>query len=293
MKGGPCLAIDWGTTNRRVYLLDAGGAVLSTERTDRGIRGIVPGGFGAEIAALRERFGPLPVIAAGMIGSTRGMQEVPYVPAPADIAALAATLAPAAGVGDMWIVPGVSCRAGGHADVMRGEEVQALGAVAAGLAPADALVCQPGTHNKWIELRAGRIVGFATAMTGELFALLRDHSILAEMLDGPVEDGPAFRAGVAAAGRGNLLEQLFGVRAAVLLGERPRDEAAAFLSGLLIGADAGGRAIAGRAVHLLADGQLGGLYAAAIEALGGASLFIDSHAAFAAGIHCIRGLSHV
>jgi len=291
--GGGMIAIDWGTTNRRVYLMDARGGVLASERDNRGVKAMAEQDYRAEIAALRARFGALPVIAAGMVGSTRGMQEAPYVAAPADLAALAAALMPVTGVEAMGIVPGVSCVAGHHADVMRGEEVQVLGAVEAGLAPADALFCQPGTHNKWIELRDARIVRFATAMTGELFALLRDHSILAEMMGGSVEDGPAFRAGVEASGAGPLLEQIFGVRAAVLLGLRDRADAAAFLSGLLIGADVRGQGIAGRRVHLLADAGLGALYASAISLLGGASLFIDSHAAFAAGIHAIRDQAYV
>lgn len=290
MRAGRTIAIDWGTTNRRAYLIGDDGAVLDTVRDDRGILAVAAGGFPGELAAVRARFGALSVIAAGMIGSTRGWQEAAYVPAPADLADLAAACSTVAGE-DMAIVPGVSLRDGTRADVMRGEEVQVLGAIAAGLAPADALFCQPGTHNKWIETAAARIVDFATAMTGELFALLRAHGILAGMLDGPVADGPAFRDGLArGAGARDLTVALFGVRAAVLLAARRPEDAAAFASGILIGADVGARAPTGRDVHLLADGALADLYTAAIEVAGGRVVPVDSHAGFVAGIHRIMEL---
>jgi len=292
---GAYLAIDWGTTNRRAYLMDADGSVLGTSRDDRGVLAMRPGEYPAELAAIRTRLGDLPAIAAGMVGSTRGWREAPYRPAPTDLADLAAA---ALRIEEQRfaIVPGVSLLAGSdpatmRADVMRGEEVQVLGAVAAGLAPADALFCQPGTHNKWVRVERGRIVDFATAMTGELFALLRGHGILAGMLDGPVADGEAFRLGLAR-GRGatDLPVALFEVRAAVLLGTLPPPDAAAFASGILIGADVGTQ-VEGQAVHLLATGTLADLYAAAIADAGGTATPLDSHAAFAAGIHQIWTLT--
>lgn len=291
MSAGRYLALDWGSTHRRVYVIDGAGAVITRGQDSHGVLAIAPGGYPDELAALRARFGALPVMAAGMVGSTRGWREAPYVPVPAGVAQLAAALVRME-MQDLRIVPGVSLLEGGRADVMRGEEVQVLGAVQAGLAPAQALFCQPGTHNKWIEVQGGRIVRFRTAMTGELFALLRDHSTLSEMMDGKVEDGPAFRDGVAAAREdGGLLAQLFSVRAGVLLNTRPRAQAAAFASGLLIGADVASQPLRGCTVHLLAGAQLASLYAAAIQMQGGAVARVDSEAAFAAGIHHIRALS--
>ena len=168
---------------------------------------------------------------------------------------------------------------------MRGEEVQLLGSVAAGLAPPDALLCQPGTHCKWAKMTAGSVADFRTAMTGEIFALLRRHSLLADFLTGDVTDGAAFRAGVAASADATLLTALFGVRASVLLDLRAREDAASYVSGLLIGSDVREQALAaGQPVHLLADPVLGALYAAAIEAYGGRPVAIDSQAGFLAGI---------
>lgn len=290
--GGTVIAIDWGSSNRRGYLLAADGTVLDEFADDRGALTLAPDAYPADLAAVRARFGPLPVLAAGMVGSTRGWHEAAYVDAPADLAALAAARLVVADA-EAAIVPGVALQTGVRPDVMRGEEVQVLGAIAAGLAPADALFCQPGTHNKWIVTRDGRITDFATAMTGELFALVRSHGVLAGMLDGPVADGDAFRAGLdRGAGATDLPVALFEVRAAVLLGTLPAADAAAFASGILIGADVGARAdLSGRAVHLLASGPLAALYAAAIAARGGRPVAVDSHAAFVAGIHRIWELS--
>jgi len=213
------LAVDWGTTNRRVFLIEDG-VVSATERDDRGAATIAAGGFEAEVAAIRARFGALPMLLAGMVGSNVGWQDVPYVAAPADLAALAA--------GMLWIdaqtaiVPGIACGDGAHADVMRGEEVQLLGAFAAGLVPADALLCQPGTHCKWANLSDGAITSFTTAMTGELFGLLRSHGLLARQLGGDAVPGAAFEAGVAEGKRRDLAASLFGIRARGRAGSRRR-----------------------------------------------------------------------
>ncbi|WP_420606610.1 2-dehydro-3-deoxygalactonokinase [Novosphingopyxis sp.] len=288
---GAYVAIDWGTTNRRAYLMGADGAVLDSVRTDRGVLAVAPGAFPLEVAAIREQMGQLPILAAGMIGSTRGWIDVPYVGAPAGADALA-TGAVAAPANDMWIIPGVAFTDGDRCDVMRGEEIQVIGAVQAGLAPPDAQFCQPGTHNKWIVCADGKILSFATALTGELFALLRDHGILAGMLNGPIADGPAFRKGVNRGARScDLSVALFEVRAAVLLGEMKPEDAAAFASGVLIGSDVGARDdLAAAPVHLLGSGPLAELYESAIAICGGQTVRLDGNAAFAAGIHHIREL---
>jgi len=277
------LAVDWGTTNRRVYVIEDG-RVLASTRDARGVTAIAPGGFEAEVAALRTAHGDLPILLAGMIGSNIGWHAAPYVPCPAGLDALAGAL--------LWvdaqtaIVPGVSLRSGHRADVMRGEEVQLLGAAAAGLVPPAALLCQPGTHCKWATLAGGRIVDFTTAMTGELFALLRAHGLLAAQLNGDAVPGAAFDAGVAEGRKRDLAASLFGIRAAKLLGVRDDADAAAYASGLLIGADVAARLAGSDAatVHILADPALGALYIAAIEAHGRSARLVDSHTAFGAGI---------
>jgi 2-dehydro-3-deoxygalactonokinase len=288
--GARFLAVDWGTTNRRIYRIEDG--IIADRLHDaRGVKAIAAGSYPAEVTAMRARFGDLPVLMAGMVGSSIGWRDAGYVAAPVGLEAIVAGLA--------WIdartaiVPGVSVVVDGRGDVMRGEEVQLFGAVTAGLAPPDALLVQPGTHCKWAEMAAGRIARFTTAMTGELFALLRGQSILAAQLGGAVTAGPAFLDGVAAARDQGLAAALFGVRAAGLLGLRDDTEAAAYTSGLLIGADvdAALRSFAHSEVHLLADPALGALYAAAIEAHGRTARRVDSEAAFIAGITAIGALT--
>lgn len=281
------LAVDWGTTNRRVYRLRNDGTVEATERDDRGILSIENGGFPDEASAIRRRMGDLPMLCAGMIGSNRGWTEVPYLPCPTGIDELSRGL--------NWtdrdriaIVPGVACFADGRADVMRGEEVQLLGAVLGGLAPRDALLCQPGTHCKWAWMVDGRIDRFATAMTGEIFSLLQRHSLLAAQMSGQAEANATFLRGVEDARGGDLLVRLFGVRADFVTGRAPDADATSYVSGLLIGADVSARLGGGvDPVYLLADPKLGALYSAAIETLGGTAIIVDSEAAF------IHGIAHI
>lgn len=281
------IAIDWGTTNRRIYRFDEG-AVIRTERDDCGARAMQGRDYAAEVATVRSRFGDLPVLIAGMAGSTIGWREAPYVSAPAGLAALADGLLE---IDERTaIIPGLSYRGEARADVMRGEEVQLLGAVASGMAPPDALLCQPGTHCKWAAMQDGEIATFATVMTGELFALLKSASVLAPNLAGDVADGPAFREGVARGARGDLTAALFSIRAGSLLGTLPATDAASYASGILIGADVAACAATDSTIHLLADPVLGGLYQTAIETLGGGAVLLDSHQAFAAGIIAIKEL---
>ncbi len=283
------LAIDWGTTNRRAYAMSAEGAVLDSLQDDRGVLALAPAAYPGEIAALRARLGALPVIAVGMVGSSRGWHEAPYVTAPATLERLAAASVQVAP--EVLIVPGVALRDGKRPDVMRGEEIQVFGAIRAGAAPPGALFCQPGTHNKWIETADGAITDFTTVMTGELFGLLRSHGVLAGMLDGTVRDGAPFRRGLR---RGlasqNLAATLFEVRAGVLLDRLAPADAAAYASGILIGADVGLREnLARRPVHLLGGGALGALYAVAITEAGGRPVPVPDGST-TSGIHAIWSL---
>jgi 2-dehydro-3-deoxygalactonokinase len=287
MVGRPAfLAVDWGTTNRRAYAITADGAVVDSLQDERGVLAVKPGDYPAAIAELRERLGAYPVIACGMVGSSRGWREAPYVDAPATMEHLAAASVEAAP--GVRIVPGVALRDAKRPDVMRGEEVQVLGAIRTGAAPPTALFCQPGTHNKWIETVGGAITTFSTVMTGEIFALLRAHGILAGMLDGPVGDNAAFRRGLR---RGiaaqNLAATLFEVRSGVLLGRLAPAEAAAYASGILIGADVATREdLSQRPVHVLGSGSLIALYAAAIAEAGGTPVLVPDGST-TAGLHAI------
>jgi 2-dehydro-3-deoxygalactonokinase len=280
------IAVDWGTTNRRAWRLDPGGAVADEMEDDRGILAIPKGGFHAAVEALRERLGDLPMLMAGMIGSNRGWVETPYVPCPAGLPELAGRLCWIEGE-RAAIVPGVALDSDGSADVMRGEEVQLLGAFAEGWIGADAALCHPGTHNKWVRLDGGRIADFRTVMTGEIFNLLKEHSILADLLAAPAEPGPAFEAGVRhGLGQDDLTAELFSVRARTLLGKAPREEAGAYVSGLLIGADLriGLRLAGDKEIVAMGRPELTRLFLAALALAGRPARAIDGEAAFLAGV---------
>jgi 2-dehydro-3-deoxygalactonokinase len=280
------IAVDWGTTNRRAYQIGPGGVLTDSFEDELGLLAVPRGGFEAAVDEIRDRLGDRPMLLAGMVGSNRGWREAPYVPCPAaneDLARAILWVEP----GRTGIVPGVSQSGAAGADVMRGEEVQVLGAVAAGLVPADTLICHPGTHAKWIVMAGGRIQSFRTMMTGEIFSLLTRHSILADQIKDEVSPDDGFLAGVAEGlGGKDILSTLFGVRARHLLGESKGD-AASWVSGLLIGSDVR----AGLALHpmgsvaLIGRPELCELYAAALAQAGRESSDLDGAEAFLAGIH--------
>jgi 2-dehydro-3-deoxygalactonokinase len=286
------IAVDWGTTNRRAYRIDPAGAVVAEMEDESGVTAIAPEGFPVALGQIVHRLGDLPLLMAGMIGSNRGWREAPYVRCPASVADLARNL--------LWIepgrvaiVPGVAWSGPDRADVMRGEEVQVFGHLAQAGAD-EAWLCHPGTHTKWIKVADGAIKQFRTLMTGELFALLRDHSILAPLLHADVEPGADFLAGVERGLEGaDLAAELFSVRAGVLLGQRDAATAAGWVSGLLVGADVrGGLASWGvgrpRCVTVLGRPTLNRLYCAALAHAGVLAVGADGGPAFVAGMQSIR-----
>ena len=281
------IAVDWGTTNRRASAVGADRRLQDEMEDDLGLLAVPPGGFEAAAAEIRERLGDRPMLLAGMVGSNRGWAEAPYADCPAGAADLADAIRwieP----GRTGIVPGVCQRGVAGADVMRGEEVQVLGAVAAGLVPQDVLICYPGTHAKWILMRGGRIDSFRTMMTGELFSLLKHHSILAAQLEGEAEADEAFAEGAALGLAGeSLLASLFGIRARYLLGED--GGGSSWASGLLIGSDVreGLRLHRGGPIALIGRPDLCELYGAALAQAGHSAPRIDVAEAFLHGMHML------
>jgi 2-dehydro-3-deoxygalactonokinase len=273
------LACDWGTTNLRAWTLDSSGAVVSSREFGLGVSKLMPGEAGKrfqeEVQPALNAVG-LPAILCGMVGSNLGWASVPYVDCPASLADLAAALAPVeAHAAWVRIVPGVRGRGfAGGGDVMRGEETQLFGWLAQQPERRRGrhVVCHPGTHAKWMIVEDGRLVNFATAMTGELFAVLGRHSVL--RCDAPPNDPAAFAEGLAAAGDGGALAaRLFTARARVVGMGQPADSTASYLSGLLIGAEAASvpRLLGldpDKPVALLGDAALCRLYGQAFAARG-------------------------
>ncbi|GGY26291.1 2-dehydro-3-deoxygalactonokinase [Pseudoduganella albidiflava] len=252
------IGLDWGSTSLRAWLVAPDGAVLEERKSDQGASTL--SGHGAFVAAFDDVAGAwraahagLPVLACGMVGSTHGWLDVPYVRCPAGAAALAAGLRrPGTGDGAAsasssisasapYIVPGVLFDDTSlPPDVMRGEETQVVGALHLhGTLGASSCVVLPGTHSKWTQVCGERIVRFATHMTGELYAVLRQHSVLGRLMpdDAPV-DPDAFVQGVDAArdhGELGLPHQIFAARSLGVTGRLPHEMLADYLSGLLIG----------------------------------------------------------
>ena len=241
------IGLDWGTSSFRAYRMDIGGRIIDHVASGAGILSVSDGDFAA---VLRREIGDWlvdanapPILACGMIGSRQGWHEIPYVELPADIGLLAQNLASkeAAEGPPVRFVAGLTGRdTEGVPDVMRGEETQLLGAL-----DADAgrqLFILPGTHSKWANANGGRIEGFATFMTGEVFAVLSRHSILGRLMSGDAHDPGAFGRGLdrALSDRGagpGLLHRLFGARSLPLSGDLPETGVASYLSGLLIGSE--------------------------------------------------------
>ncbi|WP_198371404.1 2-dehydro-3-deoxygalactonokinase [Roseomonas rosulenta] len=286
------IGIDWGTTVLRAYRLAPDGTVMARRETPRGILSIEPGGFPDALRATVGDWiadGAPPVLVCGMAGGRLGWVEAPYLPCPASLDALAAAVVDVPFDGArVRIVPGLSCRdRHGVPEVMRGEETQMRGAA---LGTEAATICLPGSHSKWANLAGGAVTGFTTHLSGEAYAALSGHTILARMMDA---DAPhhagGFARGVARAKQGGgLLHHLFGLRAASLFDEISEAEAASFLSGLLIGHEVAAALEEGVAppVILIGAERLTSRYAAALDAFGIPHRIAEADAA-ARGLHRI------
>ncbi len=243
------LALDWGTSSLRGALLDGEGRVVEERAFPRGILSVAAGGFPAVFEELfGDWAGEMPLtLVSGMAGSKQGWVEAPYCACPAgfgDIARHLQWITP----GKLAIVPGLSCEKDGVPDVMRGEEVQVFGALQL-LDLEEATLVLPGTHSKWVRARHGRIEAFSSFMTGEFYALLRQHSILARTL--PAEDGAldeaAFSRGVAHALHSeSLLNTAFSARTLSLFDRLPAAAMPSYLSGLVIGEELRAQALEAR-----------------------------------------------
>jgi len=242
MTRAALIGIDWGTTSFRAYRIDRDGGVIEARTAPAGILSVRNGDFAG---VLEREVGPwlaaepdLPVIASGMITSRQGWLEVPYCPCPAGSAQIAGALMRHPARPTLRFVPGLSLIGDdGVPDVIRGEETQILGAV--GDRPGRHLLVLPGTHSKWALAEDGIITWFATFMTGEVFGVLRQHSILGRLMQGEADDHAAFEHGLSHArtGKGGLLKRLFSARTLGLFDLLPESGIASYLSGLLIGSE--------------------------------------------------------
>jgi 2-dehydro-3-deoxygalactonokinase len=269
------IAIDWGTSHARAYVVDDAGRTVGERSAPVGVGAIHDGDFRGALAALLGDWLELdaPRVAAGMIGSRQGWIEAAYVDCPAGAAAVAERISHTPGR-ELAIIPGVTVRDdAGVPDVIRGEETQVFGAV--GDEEPDVLAVLPGTHSKWVHVARGRIVDFETHMTGELYAVLLAHSLLGRLADTRRPSGPpgeAFERGVSRGlDRGGLAHLVFGARTLALSGELAPQEVPDWLSGLLIGREirsartwANRRGLDAAGVRVIGDDQLVARYRQAL-----------------------------
>ncbi|MCU4181488.1 2-dehydro-3-deoxygalactonokinase [Bosea sp. BH3] len=286
----PLIALDWGTTRARAFLISETGEVMQRRIADQGIQSVPAGGYPAAFEALagdfRRAAPDAPIVLAGMVGSRNGWVEAAYAACPAspeEIAA-AAIRVELDGSTTATILPGLSCDDGAF-DVMRGEETLIVG-----LRLTDGLACLPGTHSKWAEIKGGRITRFASFMTGEVYGLLRESSILGRLAEAPAgsdaADGAA-RGRAAATRAGGLLNSAFAARTEVLAGRMPGGAVGPYLSALLVGQEiAGARSLFGKRteIHLVADGALAESYGGELAAAGLTVRTTTPEAAFIAGV---------
>jgi 2-dehydro-3-deoxygalactonokinase len=289
---------DWGTSRLRLYLRQ--GKMVLDRRDGPGIGALTksPRETFLELVGDWREAGPSMALLCGMVGSRNGWEEAAYAPCPANAADIRERLLHLDADGlPVAIVPGLSCRnALGGPDVMRGEETQILGALSLDpeLAKGRHLLALPGTHTKWVVVEDGAITSFLTAPVGEIYALLREHSILAKATPGDAESAEGLAAGftrgvqrIVEQGPARLPHLIFETRSRQLLDGLPKDEAMGFLSGLLIGSDTATTSSwfgdLG-SVSLIGAPALSALYAQAIAAHGGSSVAVDGDSAVLAGL---------
>ena len=305
-RGAPAAFVvaDWGTSSFRGWLMSADGEALAESRGGEGMLHCAAAGAGGFSAVLREHLARLgapagvPVLICGMAGARQGWAEAPYLRTPTRLDALHEGAIRIDAPGDIRILPGIAQARPDRPDVMRGEETQLLGVTEPDFT---GLVCIPGTHSKWVRIEEGRIVEFSTYMTGELFSVIAQHSILVHAVETAKDvasalavDSQPFREGLstALAEPTTLTASLFRLRASQLLGFEQRADGAARLSGLLIGtelADAARRhGLLGsgppRSVRLIGAGALGRLYEAALAGQGLDVTMVDAEQASRLGL---------
>ena len=286
------IAVDWGTSSFRLWVMSRDGTVLAEHRSQEGMSEVAERGFETvletHLSALSVEPN-LPVVICGMAGSRQGWVEAGYIDAPADVRTIGqgATLVPDV-ARRVIILPGLAVRSHSSPDVMRGEETQLLGACLE--MPGGDRYCLPGTHSKWVSMDGAVVSGFETFMTGELFATISGKTILLHSTGGeqPVNaNDPAFLTGVRDGWTRpeKITHHLFSIRAGQLLHNSSMDDNRARLSGLLIGAEfAGARVKGGEQIGLIASGGLQRLYTAALSECGVKVRDIDADVAVRRGL---------
>ncbi|MBP2161861.1 MULTISPECIES: 2-dehydro-3-deoxygalactonokinase [Asticcacaulis] len=285
------LAADWGTTNFRLFLFSADGEIIARHNANIGLKNLGVLSFEQALSSvMKEDFArpDLPILLSGMVGSRTGWKEAPYVPCPAGAKEIVAGIvdAPSDRL-KVKIVPGLSADADhpGIKNVMRGEETQIFGL---SQKHGDGVFVLPGTHCKWAVVHDGTIQGFSSYMTGEMFQVLKRHSILGDLMENDVDDEAAFTLGVdRAMADKSFLSLVFSARTEGLFGNIKPESLSSYLSGLLIGSEIRAESLRHgiRPVTLIGAGSLITLYKRALNHTGFTDVTeIDGDEASSAGL---------
>ncbi|QKV18529.1 2-dehydro-3-deoxygalactonokinase [Oricola thermophila] len=273
------VAVDWGTSHLRIWLLGDDGSVVAEHGSDEGMSTTPREGFHtvleAHLAALAVPL-DVPVMMCGMVGSRQGWAEARYLALPATLADIAGGAVRIPDLPrDIFIMPGLCKPDERYPDVMRGEETQLLGLHRISPVAGDRIACMPGTHSKWVHMKDGSVTDFVTFMTGDAFAALSSHSVLRHsMADAPVDSAsPVFREAVRMSldCPADILARLFSIRPASLLEDLDPVHAKERLSGFLIGEEiAGARARLSlpAEIDIIGGEALSALYEAALSEAG-------------------------
>ncbi len=290
--------IDWGSSSFRLWVMDHEGNLSHTKYSEKGMKTLVSNDYEPLLETTLEELKihkNVPVLICGMAGAAQGWQEANYIELPTNLNSLWKQAVKVNTIKrDVRILPGLSQRCVENPDVMRGEETLLSGALASGLE--HETYCLPGTHSKWVECKKGKISSFKTFMTGELFAIMSEHSTLSALLnhEHPKNDcDDEFRQAIveACANPIDLTNKLFSIRSgALLFGDDKKNRSAARLSGLLIGAEfAAMRHRINQTVGLIAEGKLANSYSIAMETLDIDFKIYDSHDLARTGLlNCAR-----
>ena len=268
------LAVDWGTSSLRGALMSSDGMIQEKRAFPQGILQVAHGQFQH---VFEQRFGDWMTaetlcLISGMAGSRQGWREAPYCPAPCGFEDISHHL--------QWIekeriglVPGLSTFNDNTPDVMRGEEIQIFGALNS-LQTGTAQFVLPGTHSKWAQVSGSKITAFKTFMTGEFYALLSQHSILAKtcLPDAPWKKEIFLDGIIQSQKSGGLLHHAFSARSLALFEKLNPAQSSSYISGLLIGEEiksaASGPTNSNAPLFILGNSQLNQRYACALEAFG-------------------------
>lgn len=291
------VALDWGTTNLRAFVVGEKGQILERLQSNKGMSQLSPEEFEPTLIDLISPFllqdRVTPVIACGMVGAKQGWVEAPYAQVPCEpIARDSLISVPTKDHRiQVRIVPGICQR--DPDDIMRGEETQIAGYLAE--CPSfDGVICLPGTHSKWVQVREGKVCDFTTFMTGEVFDLLSTHSVLRFCTDSHHWDDTAFLKAVAESVQypNGLMAALFRLRPQSLLGGASNDTLKASLSGLLIGSELEEMQEMWRNLDVVIIGgqENSRLYQTALASLGACPKVYDSTTAVVRGLTAVSGV---